>query len=45
MRLVLLDVYVRSIMQYASPVWAVNYMGGHIFDEHSHVKPLFVLYR
>lgn len=45
MRIVLLDVFVRSVMQYAAPVWAVNYMKGHIFDEHGHIKGLFVLYR
>lgn len=32
-------------MQFASPVWAVPYLGGHIFDESAHMKSLLVMYR
>lgn len=45
-RLILNDIYVRSVMQYAAPVWATMGIGSpHILDEHSHLKPLMTLYR
>lgn len=45
MRLVLADVYIRSILQFGSAVWAPSIINFDTITEHSTIKPLCILYR
>ncbi len=45
LRLVLLDVYIRSILQYACPVWAPAFLLDNISDEHQVIRPICVQQR
>ena len=45
MRCVLSDVFVRSVMQFGAPVWAIAYMDRKVGDEHRVVQPLYTLHR
>jgi hypothetical protein len=41
-RLVLLNVYVRTIMQFGAPVWAPEHLDLTLTTEHALLRPLFV---
>lgn len=45
MRLVLLEVYTRSILQFGCAIWAPLYLLDSFWDEHPTIKPLLVLHR
>ena len=45
MRMVLAEVYVRSVMQFGAPVWAVRLVEGSVMLEGAALRPLCVLHR
>jgi hypothetical protein len=45
LRLVLADVYVRSILQFGCVVWAPMYLNSNCMKEHAILKPIFVQHR
>jgi hypothetical protein len=44
-RMVLLNVYVRTILQFGAPVWAPQYLHLSLASEHTVLKPVFVAQR
>ena len=45
MRMVLGEVYVRSVMQFGAPVWAVSGVMSSVLKEDGYLKPMLVLHR
>lgn len=43
MRMVLLDVYVRSILSFGSPIWAPKLVNKPLGIEHANLKPLVAM--
>ena len=40
-----MDVYVRSVLQFGSAVWAPTLLSSNCLQEHAQLKPLCVIYR